>query len=90
MAADQRDILDGSVVYKWICRGSNWLKESTITRLLSNQRVLAGLLGGILVISLIRILSSGMNVAIRFLSFALLFAVLVALTWSYTKPLTEE
>jgi len=84
------EIIRGSLLYRVISQLAVWSRESYIVSLLNNQRVLVGLLGAGLVVSLVRILSSGLHVTIQFLSFALLFVLLAAVTWNYTQPLTDE
>ena len=84
------EIIRGSLLYRVLSRLAAWGSESRIVALLNDERVLAGLLGVLLVASLIRILTSGLHVTVQFLSFALLFIVLAALTWNYTEPLADE
>lgn len=90
MTPEPRDVLESSLLYRLAERLHRWAQGSLLVRLLNDERVLVGLLGGFLLISLVRILSSGLHVTVQFLSFALLFVVLVALTWNYTQPPTNE
>ena len=84
------EIIRGSFIYQALSKLVTWSGESRIVALLNDERVLVGLLGAGLVVSLVRILSSGLHVTVQFLSFALLFVVLAAVTWNYTEPLADE
>lgn len=83
------EIIKKSVLYRASAQIVAWANKSYIISLLNDQRVLVGILGGMLILSLLRILSSGLHVAIQFFSFALLFVVLAAVTWQYTEPFTN-
>ena len=61
-----------------------------VVAVFNNQRVLLAGVILLVLLSLIRILSSGLHVTVRFLSLALLAVVLLMLTWPYTKPLTDS
>lgn len=84
------EIIKNSLLYRASAQIAEWAEHSLLVRALNNERVLVGLLSLGLLASLVRILSSGVHVTIQFLSFALLFVVLVAVTWNYTEPLTNE
>ena len=84
------EIVKNSLLYRISAQIVEWAEGSLVVRALNDERVLVGLLGLGLLASLVRILSSGLHVTIQFLSFALLFVVLVAVTWNYTEPLTNE
>ena len=84
------EIIKNSLLYRVSAQVVEWAEQSLLVRALNDERVLGGLLGLGLLASLVRILSSGLHVTIQFLSFALLFVVLVAVTWNYTEPLTNE
>ena len=84
------EIIKNSLLYRVSAQIVDWAERSLVVRALNDERVLVGLLGLGLLASLVRILSSGLHVTIQFLSFALLFVVLVAVTWNYTEPLTDE
>lgn len=90
MTPDPTTVLKNSVIYRLVEQLREWAQGSVVVKLLNDERVLVGLLGGFLLVSLIRVLSSSLHVTVQFLSFVLLFVVLVALTWGYTKPLTNE
>ena len=84
------EVIRGSVIYRVVSKLVTWGGKSRLVALLNDERVLVGLLGAGLVASLVRILSSGLHVTVQFLSFALLFVVLAAVTWNYTEPLADE
>lgn len=84
------EIIKNSLLYRVSAQIVEWAERSLVVRALNDERVLVGLLGLGLLASLVRILSSGLHVTVQFLSFALLFVVLVAVTWNYTEPLTDE
>lgn len=84
------EIIKNSLLYRISAQVINWAEHSVLVRALNDERVLVGILGAGLLASLVRILSSGLHVTIQFLSFALLFVVLAAVTWNYTEPLTDE
>lgn len=84
------EIIKNSLLYRLSAQIIKWAEHSVLVRALNDERVLVGILGAGLLASLVRILSSGLHVTIQFLSFALLFVVLAAVTWNYTEPLTDE
>ena len=84
------EVIKNSLLYRVSAQLVEWTGQSLLVRALNDERVLGGLPGLGLLASLVRILSSGLHVTIQFLSFALLFVVLVAVTWNYTEPLTNE
>lgn len=84
------EIIKNSLLFRALLQIAEWAEQSLLVRALNNGRVVVGLLCLGLLTSLVRILSSGLHVTIQFLSFALLFVVLVAVTWNYTEPLTHE
>ena len=83
------EIIRNSRTYQVILRIRNWAEGSLVVRLLTDERILSGLLGLITLFSLIRILASDMHASIKFLSFALMFVLLTALTWNYTEPIPD-
>ena len=89
MGLQPEKIIKGSLLYRIAVRFHQWAQHSLIVRLLNDERVLVGGLAVFLIFSLVRVLSSGVHVAIQFLSFALLFVVLAAVTWNYTEPLSD-
>ena len=84
------EVIKNSLLYRVSAQIVKWAEQSLLVRALNDERVLGGFLALGLLASLVRILSSGLHVTIQFLSFALLFVVLVAVTWNYTEPLTNE
>jgi hypothetical protein len=83
------EIIRNSRTYQVVLRIRRWADGSILVRLLTDERVLTGLLGLFILLSLIRILASDMHASIKFLSFALMFVVLTALTWNYTEPFPD-
>lgn len=83
------EIIRNSRTYQVMLRIRKWADVSILVRLLTDERVLIGLLGLFILFSLIRILASDMHASIKFLSFALMFVVLTALTWNYTEPFPD-
>jgi hypothetical protein len=90
MGSSPLEVIKNSLLYRVSAQVSEWAEESLLVRVLDDERVLVGLLSVGLLASIVRILSSGLHVTVRFLSFALLFVVLAAVTWNYTEPLTQE
>lgn len=89
MPSDIADVVRNSLLYWVASKLLVWTKHSTIARLLGDERVLAAIITIGLLGSLFRVLSSSMQAPVKFLSFALLFVTLTALTWNYTEPLTN-
>lgn len=78
-----------SVCYRTL-RGLTEVGQNSLAfRLLNSERAL--LTGAVVVvaISMVRILLSGLHVAIRFMSFVLFAVLLAVLVWPYTKPLSN-
>lgn len=89
MAPEVRVIFENSLLFRAMAQLFSWGKRSFVVRVLNDERVLGGGLIAFLLLSLVRVLSSGTHVTVQFLSFALLFVVLVAVTWNYTEPLSD-
>jgi len=89
MSPQLRDVIENSLLFRAVAQLLSWAEHSLIVRLLNDERVLVGGLVAFLLVSLARVLSSGVHVTVQFLSFALLFVVLTAVTWNYTKPLSN-
>ena len=90
MGSNPVEVIKNSLLYRVSAQVAEWAEESLLVRALNDERVLVGLLSVGLLASIVRILSSGLHVTIQFLSFALLFVVIAAVTWNYTEPLTHE
>jgi len=90
MPSDPADVIQNSLLYRSVSRFLHWTRHSKIARLLGNERILVAILAMVLLGSLFRVLSSSMQAPVKFLSFAMLFVTVVALTWNYTKPLTDK
>lgn len=82
-------ILEGSVLYR-ACRTLwRWGEHSIVVRLLNDEHVLFAGAFLFVAFSILRILISGLHVAIKFMSFLVFAVVLVVLVWPYTKPLSN-
>lgn len=90
MSPDPSDVIENSLLYRATARLLYWTRQSVMERLLRDEGKLIALLCLVLTLSVVRVLLSDMQPPVKFLSFALLFVSLVALTWNYTKPLTDE
>ena len=89
MGPQPRDVIENSLLFRALSRFWSVAERSLIVRLLNDERVLVGGLTVFLLFSLARVLSSGVHVTIQFLSLALLFVILTAVTWNYTEPLAD-
>ena len=89
MGGEPVKIVKNSLLYQSIVRIYQWSQGSVIIRLLNDERVLGAALAIFLIISLLRVLASDIHVTIQFMSFALFFVILLAITWRYTKPLAD-
>ena len=89
MGAEPADVIKNSLLYRSVATLYRWSQGSVLIRLLNDERVLIGGLALFLIASLLRVLASDVHVAIQFMSFALLFVVLLAITWRYTEPLAD-
>lgn len=90
MRPDLETILARSRTYQGLSRLRQWSEHSTVGCLLTDERTLVGVVALVLTVSLIRVLTSTMAAPVKFLSFALLFVVVAALTWRYTEPLVKS
>jgi len=84
------EVVRQSVIYRGAICLWQWSQQSTTARLLGNEQILVGVLILGLLASIVRVLLSQMDAPVKFLSFALLFVGLTALTWNYTKPLANQ
>ncbi len=89
MGAEPVVVIKKSLLYQSVVTIYRWSQGSMFVRLLNDERVLIGGLALFLIASLLRVLASDIHVAIQFTSFALLFIVLLAITWQYTEPLAD-
>ena len=89
MGVEPVDVIKKSLLYQSVVTIYRWSQGSMFVRLLNEERVLIGGLALFLIASLLRVLASDIHVVIQFTSFALLFIVLLAITWQYTEPLAD-
>jgi len=90
MAPDVKTVVENSRIYQAVATMWRAGEGSLAVRLLNDQRVLLAGVVLFVLISLLRILVSGLHVTVKFLSFALLAVVLLVLVWPYTKPLADS
>lgn len=83
------EILENSLIYRSVIRVRDCAAKSSLVSALSNEDVVAGIAGVFLLFSVVRVLASDVHVTIQFLSFALLFVAITAVTWNYTEPLAD-
>lgn len=75
-----------SKMYQIWAHIQRWVEGSTVRSLLTDERVLLIATGLFLLLSVVRVLSSSMDEPVKFLTFALLFVLVVVLTWDVTDP----
>ncbi len=90
MAPDIKTIVRNSIFYRTVTFLSNSGKQSRLWKLLDNEYVLTAGVCLLLVVSVLRILFSGLHVTVQFVSLLLLAAVLWMLVRPYTKPIADE
>ena len=83
------EVIERSTTYRAICLLKRWTAGSTVSRLLATEYVLVSVLALFLLLSLVRVLTSTMGAPVKFLSFTLMFVLIVALTWNYTDPTAD-
>lgn len=89
MAREPIEVIKNSFIYRALARAYRWADGSSFVNLISEERVIAGVLGVFISLSVVRVLASDVHVTIQFLSFLLLFVVTAAVTWNYTEPLAD-
>lgn len=80
----------GSRLYRVGATLKSWGKASVTVTLLTNERFQQLLVATALVVSVVLVLSSDLNAAIKFLSFVTLFVVVAVPLWSLAAPLGGE
>ena len=90
MAPNGRAMLEGSAVYRGCRTLWRWGEHSTVVQLLNDERVLFAGAFVFVAFSILRILISGLHVAVKFMSFLVFAVALVVLVWPYTKPLSDR
>jgi hypothetical protein len=84
---DLRETVQGSALYRAIARLRRWADDSVAVSLATDERIQQAFVGLVLLVSVVSVLGSNMNAAVKFLSFVALFAVTAALVWSVADPL---
>lgn len=90
MPSKHRAILENSALYRSFRYLSAASDNSRVVRFLTNKWVLLGGAVAFVLVSVLRILLSGLHVGIKFMSFVAFAAVVVVLVWPYTEPLTNR
>lgn len=81
-----RTAIMNSAIYRVLRTVRRYASNSFAVQRLEDERTLAALLAGFLGVGIIRITLSGMDVSVRFLSFALLFVLVTWLVWGVIRP----
>jgi len=84
---DLREAVRGSTLYRAVVTLRRWSEQSVAVSLATDERVQQAVVGAVLLVSVVSVLRSNMNAAVKFLSFVALFAVTAALVWSVADPL---
>jgi hypothetical protein len=84
---DLRETVRGSALYRAFATLRRWAQHSVVVSLATDERVQQAVVGIVLLVSVVSVLRSNMNAAVKFLSFVALFAVTAALVWSVADPL---
>lgn len=87
--ATGKTIISTSVLYRTLTNTRGYIQHSRVVQKVNNPHVLSLGAVAVVLISLLRILTSGLHVTVKFLSFALLAVLLLVLVWPYTKPLAD-
>lgn len=82
-----RATVRGSTLYRAVAALRRWAEHSVAVSLATDKRVQQAIIGVVLLVSVVSVLRSNMNAAVKFLSFIALFAVTAALVWSVADPL---
>lgn len=77
----------GSAPYRVIATLRRWAQHSVAVSLATNERIQQAVVGTVLLVSVVSVLESNMDAAVKFLSFVALFTVTAALIWSVADPL---
>jgi hypothetical protein len=83
---DLRETVQGSILYRTVATLRRWAQHSLVVSLANDERVQQAVVGAMLLVSVVSVLRSDMNAAVKFLSFVALFAVIAALVWSVADP----
>ena len=84
---DLRETVRGSAPYRAAATLRRWAQHSVVVSLATDERVQQAVVGLVLLVSVVSVLRSDMNAAVKFLSFVALFAVTASLVWSVADPL---
>lgn len=86
---DPEEVRRNSLFYRAYRTLERWAEHSRLAAFLLRERVQAGIVAAVVLVSVVRISQFETSVVVQFLSFLALFAVLAVATWSLTDPLAE-
>lgn len=66
-----------------------WARTSTVVALLASERLLAVVLGGFVLLSVVSVFASNLGSGVKFLSFLVLFVAVAAVTHRFVDPPSE-
>lgn len=78
-----------SRTYRIVRTARRWAAGSVVLSLLGRERVLAGLVGGFVLLSAVSVFRSNLGSGVKFLSFLLLFAAIALLVERIVDPPME-
>lgn len=78
-----------SKTYRIARTARRWAAGSIVLSLLGRERVLAGLVGAVVLLSVASVFRSNLGSGVKFLSFLLLFVAIALLTERVVEPPTE-
>lgn len=84
------EVVRGSRLHRIGAILKSWGEASVTVRLLLNERVQQLLVTAALLVSVLSVLSSDLNAAVKFLSFVALFVVVAVPCWSLAAPLGHD
>lgn len=84
---DLRETVRGSAPYRVVATLRQWARHSVAVSIATDERVQQAVVGTVLLVSVVSVLGSDMDAAVKFLSFVALFTVTAALVWSVADPL---
>ncbi|UPW01290.1 hypothetical protein M0R88_04090 [Halorussus gelatinilyticus] len=78
-----------SNIYAVVSTLRRWARGSTVLSMLTREEVLQGLLAIVLIVSTTRVALTNLNAAVKFLSFVVLFLLVVVIALPFTEPSSE-
>lgn len=83
---DVRTVIRHSKLYRLLRKGSDYLSNSILYRILRSSRILGAILFVFVAVSIVRILFSEMSDPVKFLSFAVMFLAIAWLVRDVIRP----